>query len=75
MLLKSVGISATFGSETITTHQNNGKFLLQLGGVRHGNLQRHDVMLHVRLAVHTFYITHFHPPPPRCAVSLNVVQW
>lgn len=41
-----------------TTYQNNGKFLLQLGGVRHGDLQRHDVMLHLRLAIHTFYVAH-----------------
>lgn len=40
------------------THQNNGKFLLQLGGVRHGHLQGHDVMFHLGLAVHAFYVSH-----------------
>lgn len=43
------------------TYQNNGKFFLQLGGVRHGHLQRHDVMLHLRLAVHTLYVPHVPP--------------
>lgn len=39
-------------------YQNNGKFLLQFGGVRHGHLQGHDVMFHLGLAVHAFYVSH-----------------
>lgn len=54
-----------------TTYQNNGKFLLQLGGIRHGNLQWHDVMLHLRLAIHTFYITHFPPDVLYALLNLN----
>ena len=40
------------------TYQNNRKFLLQLAGIRHGHLQGHDVVFHLGLAVHAFYVSH-----------------
>lgn len=47
------------GESGSKTHQDDGKFLLQLRGVRHGHLQGHDVMLHrLRLAVRALDVPH-----------------
>lgn len=64
----------TFAPLLTKTHQNNGELLLQLGGVGHGHLQRHDVMLHLRLSVHTFYVSHGFAVNYKASVSVVKIQ-
>lgn len=44
--------------DRLITYQYYSKSLLQLRRVRHGDFQWHNMMLHLRLSVHTFNIPH-----------------